>query len=45
LGEFAERIGTSPSRFSTYQSGKVMPSAGLFLRMQRIAESSAPANP
>jgi len=39
--EFAERIGTSPSRFSTYQSGKVMPSAGLLLRMQRIAEASA----
>jgi hypothetical protein len=39
--EFAERIGTSPSRFSTYRSGQVMPSAGLLLRMKRVAESSA----
>jgi hypothetical protein len=37
--EFAERIGTSPSRLSTYRSGKVMPSAGLLMRMQRIAEA------
>lgn len=39
--EFAERIGTSASRFSTYQSGKVMPSAGLLVRMKRVAEFSA----
>jgi len=40
--EFAERIGTSPSRLSTYQSGKVMPSASLLLRMQRIAQIPNP---
>lgn len=40
--EFAERIGTSPSRLSTYQSGKVMPSAGLLLRMQRLAQTCNP---
>lgn len=39
--EFAERIGTSPSRFSTYHSGMVMPSAGLLLRMQHVAKASA----
>lgn len=34
--EFAERIGTSASRLSTYLSGKVTPSAALLLRMSRI---------
>ena len=43
--DFAERIGTSPSRLSTYQSGKVTPSAALLIRMQRIAQrSNAPTN-
>lgn len=35
--EFAERIGTSPSRLSTYLNGQVMPSAAMLLRMQRVA--------
>lgn len=34
--EFAERIGTSASRLSTYLNGKVTPSAALLLRMSRI---------
>jgi DNA-binding transcriptional regulator YiaG len=38
---FAERIGTSRSRLSTYLSGKVLPSAGLMVRMRRVARSSA----
>jgi hypothetical protein len=35
--EFAERIGTSRSRLSTYMSGKVVPSAALMVRMRRAA--------
>jgi ribosome-binding protein aMBF1 (putative translation factor) len=35
--EFASRIGTSPSRLSTYTTGKVTPSATLMLRMRRVA--------
>jgi DNA-binding transcriptional regulator YiaG len=35
--DFAERIGTSRSRLSTYMSGKVVPSATLILRMRRVA--------
>ena len=35
--EFASRIGTSASRLSTYATGKVTPSAGLLLRMRRVA--------
>lgn len=35
--EFASRLGTSASRLSTYVSGKVTPSAALFLRMRRVA--------
>lgn len=35
--EFALRIGTSPSRLSTYATGKVTPSAALLLRMLRVA--------
>jgi DNA-binding transcriptional regulator YiaG len=34
---FAERIGTSRSRLSTYISGKVVPSATLMVRMRRVA--------
>ncbi|HWM55896.1 MAG TPA: helix-turn-helix transcriptional regulator [Solirubrobacterales bacterium] len=41
--EFASHIGTSPSRLSTYVSGKVTPSAALLLRMRRIAERSQSA--
>jgi DNA-binding transcriptional regulator YiaG len=37
--EFAARIGTSPSRLSTYASGKVTPSAVLMLRIRRVADS------
>lgn len=35
--EFAERIGTSASRLSTYLNGKVAPSSTLLLRMRRVA--------
>ena len=35
--EFASRIGTSPSRLSTYVTGKVTPSAALLVRMRRVA--------
>jgi len=35
--DFAERIGTSRSRLSTYISGKVVPSATLMVRMRRVA--------
>jgi len=35
--DFAERIGTSRSRLSTYMSGKVVPSAALIVRMRRVA--------
>lgn len=33
---FARKIGTSPSRLSTYLSGRVVPSATLMLRAQRL---------
>lgn len=39
--EFAERIGTSASRFSTYLSGKVTPSAALMIRMEECAATTA----
>jgi DNA-binding transcriptional regulator YiaG len=39
--EFADRIGTSRSRLSTYMSGKVVPSAALMLRMRRVAQTAA----
>lgn len=35
--EFASRIGTSPSRLSTYATGNVTPSAALMVRMRRVA--------
>lgn len=38
--EFAQRIGTSPSRLSTYLGGKVTPSAALLLRMSRVDEEN-----
>lgn len=34
--DFASRIGTSPSRLSTYANGKVMPSAALMVRMRAV---------
>jgi hypothetical protein len=40
--EFAERIGTSRSRLSTCMSGKVVPSATLMVRMQRLADTITP---
>jgi DNA-binding transcriptional regulator YiaG len=39
--EFADRIGTSRSRLSTYMSGRVMPSAALMVRMRRVARYSS----
>jgi hypothetical protein len=36
---FASRIGTSASRLSTYSSGKVVPSAALLLRMERVSHA------
>ena len=39
--DFAERIGTSASRLSTYLSEKVSPSAALMVRMRRIADRTA----
>jgi predicted XRE-type DNA-binding protein len=39
--DFADRIGTSRSRLSTYMSGKVVPSAALMVRMRRAARGSA----
>lgn len=36
--EFARRIGTSPSRMSTYLSGQVAPSAVLAERMRKLAD-------
>jgi len=38
--ESASRIGTSPSRLSTYATGKVAPSATLMVRMRRVAMRS-----
>ncbi|HEY2641385.1 MAG TPA: helix-turn-helix transcriptional regulator [Streptosporangiaceae bacterium] len=35
--DFAERMGTSRSRLSTYMSGKVVPAATLLVRMRRVA--------
>lgn len=40
--EFASRIGTSPSRLSTYATGKVTPSAALMVRMHRVAGKAEP---
>lgn len=35
--EFARRVGTSPSRMSTYSSGKVVPSGVLLERMRTMS--------
>lgn len=35
--DFADRVGTSPSRLSTYARGRVTPSAALLIRMEREA--------
>jgi DNA-binding transcriptional regulator YiaG len=42
--EFASQIGTSPSRLSTYASGKVTPSAALLFRMLRLADGPGGAH-
>src|ERR1035438_10594579 len=39
--DFAERVGTSRSRLSTYMSGKVMPSAALMVRRAALAAETA----
>lgn len=39
---FAEHIGTSASRLSTYLSGKVTPSAALLLRIERAGAPQPP---
>lgn len=38
--QFASRLGTSRTRLSTYLSGRVTPSAALFLRAQRVSEAA-----
>lgn len=40
-GEFARRLGTSPSRMSTYVTGRSVPSADLLLRMYALARAAA----
>jgi transcriptional regulator with XRE-family HTH domain len=35
---FASRAGTSASRLSTYASGKVIPSAAMMLRLERVGQ-------
>jgi hypothetical protein len=37
--EFAERVGTSASRLSTYATGSVTPSAHMLIRIERIKEN------
>ena len=39
MRQFAHALGTSPSRFSSYRSGKVVPSASFLLRAERIANA------
>jgi DNA-binding transcriptional regulator YiaG len=39
--DFADRLGTSRSRLSTYMSGKVVPSATLMVRMRRVTLHAA----
>lgn len=43
--EFASRLGTSPSRMSSYCTGQVTPSAALLLRIRRLARAVSPARP
>lgn len=43
--EFAARLGTSPSRLSTYLSGKVMPSAALLVRAEGVHSTPAEEHP
>ncbi len=39
--EFAQLVGTSGSRLSTYLSGKVTPSSALLVRIERAANNSS----
>ncbi|HET8560814.1 MAG TPA: helix-turn-helix transcriptional regulator [Marmoricola sp.] len=39
--DFARRAGTSESRLSTYCSGSVLPSAGMMVRFERLAERNS----
>jgi hypothetical protein len=39
--DFAEAIGTSASRLSTYLNGRVAPSSTLLVRMERVAAQAA----
>lgn len=39
--EFAAELGTSPSRLSTYMTGRVVPSAVIARRIERVAETHA----
>lgn len=41
--QFAQRLGTSASRMSTYLSGKVMPSATLLVRSETVSNFAAKA--
>lgn len=43
MRQFAHALGTSPSRFSSYRTGKVAPSAAFLLRAERIANALAQA--
>jgi DNA-binding transcriptional regulator YiaG len=43
--DFADRIGTSRSRLSTYMSGKVVPSAALMVRMRRVERLARGTSP
>lgn len=43
--QFAARIGTSASRFSTYLNGSVMPSAAMLVRMENISRLRPPPPP
>jgi hypothetical protein len=38
---FAQTVGTSPSRLSTYATGSVIPSAAMLVRIERAAERLA----
>jgi transcriptional regulator with XRE-family HTH domain len=39
MRRFADALGTSPSRFSSYRTGRVAPSAAFLLRAERIASA------
>jgi hypothetical protein len=39
--EFAQRLGTSASRMSTYLTGKVVPSAALLVRSEMVSQAAA----